>query len=128
MLMNHPRKLLALCLALAVAFGLISAGTAQACVTHTTTRTSIPIESFFPGGVFHDFTGCFGEDILFSGGFVDAVIQSTVDDNGLRHYHYHDNVRQGVSGVGLTTGNTYRFTGAPADANFDPFGPPPDDF
>jgi hypothetical protein len=92
---------------LTVVFSLMLATTVQASASTVTTSTTFPISLtvFVPCGA----AGGLGEFVALSGNLHD-LFTMTIDGNGGIHLDVSDNP-QGVSGVGLTTGNKYQGTG-----------------
>jgi hypothetical protein len=91
---------------LTVVFSLILATSVQASASTVTTSTTFPISLtvFVPCAA-----GGAGENVALSGNLHD-LFHVTFDGNGGFHLDASDNP-QGVSGVGLTTGDKYQGTG-----------------
>jgi hypothetical protein len=91
---------------LTVVFSLMFMTTVQASASTVTTSTTFPISLtvFVPCAA-----GGTGENVALSGNLHD-LFTVTFDGNGGFHLYASDNP-QGVSGVGLTTGNKYQGTG-----------------
>ena len=91
---------------LTIVFSLMLATTVQASASTVTSSTTFPISLtvFVPCAV-----GGAGENVALSGDLHD-LFHVTFDGNGGFHLDALDNP-QGVSGVGLTTGNKYQGTG-----------------
>jgi hypothetical protein len=92
--------------ALVTLFAFAATSLAGGGATSVTTNSVIPI-------AFVQFVSCanggVGEEVLISGNLHD-LFHVTLDGNGGFHLKFLDNP-QGVTGTGLTTGDTYRGTG-----------------
>jgi hypothetical protein len=83
----------------------VAPASAQATTFTNSFQTSIDIVAFVPCGAGGD-----GEYVFFSG-TLHGVSVTTIDDTGRFHTELHFQP-QGIGGEGLTTGDSYQWTGA----------------
>ncbi len=83
----------------------VAPASAQATTTTNNVQTSIDIVAFVPCAAGGD-----GEYVFFSG-TLHGVSVTTIDDAGVFHTELHFEP-QGIRGEGLTTGDSYQWTGA----------------